>query len=246
MDNTISSSGYQSQVPIKNSINTSISSQSNISTIHSPVQQQSDKVSLSSESISRNTQIKDEETNRQSVENSFNDNADISSEQLREIQKLQQRDAEVKAHEQAHLSTAGQYAAGGASFSYTTGPNGKRYATGGEVPIDLSKEKDPQATLMKMTQVRRAALAPANPSAADRNIAARASMIAADAMSEINSTAGKKINTENSPQLAQQEDSSTQNTSSMSSIDNRTFPSPGDTKPTHTRHMVLQAYAVHS
>jgi len=109
----------------------------------------------------------------------------LSTEELQHVSELQQRDAEVRSHEQAHLSAAGQYAAGGASFSYTTGPNGKRYATGGKVPIDISKEKTPEATILKMRTVRRAALAPANPSGADRNIAAQASSKEAQAMKDV-------------------------------------------------------------
>ncbi|AGF79679.1 SprA-related family [Desulfocapsa sulfexigens DSM 10523] len=109
----------------------------------------------------------------------------LSQEDLRLITDLQKRDAEVRSHEQAHLSAAGQYAAGGASFSYTTGPNGKKYATGGEVPIDIAKEKTPEATIQKMRTVRRAALAPANPSATDRSIAAQASSKEAQAMKEL-------------------------------------------------------------
>ncbi|MFH2124193.1 MAG: putative metalloprotease CJM1_0395 family protein [Pseudomonadota bacterium] len=105
--------------------------------------------------------------------------------ELRQVQELQQRDAEVRAHEQAHLSSAGQYASGGPSFSYQTGPNGKRYAVGGSVPIDIGKESTPAATIMKMRTVKRAALAPANPSAADRQIAAQASMQEMKAIQEL-------------------------------------------------------------
>ncbi|MBU0665408.1 MAG: catalase [Proteobacteria bacterium] len=108
--------------------------------------------------------------------------------ELRQVQQLQQRDAEVRTHEQAHLSAAGQYASGGPSFSYQTGPNGKRYAVGGSVPIDIGKESTPTATIMKMRTVKRAALAPANPSAADRQIAARASMQEMEAMQELQTT----------------------------------------------------------
>ena len=109
----------------------------------------------------------------------------LSAEDLKFITDLQRRDTEVRAHEQAHLSAAGQYAAGGASFSYTTGPNGKRYANGGEVPIDVGREKTPEATIQKMRTVRRAALAPAQPSGADRSIAAQASATEAQAMKEV-------------------------------------------------------------
>lgn len=109
----------------------------------------------------------------------------LSQEEQKTQLDLQRRDTEVRAHEQAHLSAAGQYASGGASFSYVTGPGGKRYANGGEVPIDMSKEKTPEATIIKMRTIRRAALAPANPSGADRGIAAQASSVEAQAMKEL-------------------------------------------------------------
>lgn len=109
----------------------------------------------------------------------------FSKEEMRLVKELQRRDTEVRTHEQAHLTAAGQYAAGGASFSYTTGPNGKRYAIGGEVPIDIGKEKTPEATIQKMRTVRRAALAPASPSSADRSIAVQASDTESQAMKEL-------------------------------------------------------------
>lgn len=119
----------------------------------------------------------------------------LSQEEQKIQLDLQRRDTEVRTHEQAHLSAAGQYAAGGASFTYVTGPGGKRYASGGGVPIDISKEKTPEATIAKMHTVRRAALAPANPSGADRGIAAQASSIEAQAMKEMQDAA-KSVATE--------------------------------------------------
>lgn len=110
---------------------------------------------------------------------------DMNSAELTELIELQKRDAEVRAHEQAHLARAGQHAAGGASFSYTTGPDGVRYATEGEVSIDMTKEQTPQETLDKMQQIKSAALAPTTPSAADRRIAAKATMIAAQTRQEL-------------------------------------------------------------
>ncbi len=102
-----------------------------------------------------------------------------------EIRKLAARDREVRAHEQAHAAVGGQYA-GAPSFSFTRGPDGVRYATGGEVPIDVSRVSgDPEATIRKMQVVRRAALAPADPSAADRSIAARATRAETDARIEL-------------------------------------------------------------
>ncbi len=99
----------------------------------------------------------------------------LSDEARRVVEKLKARDREVRAHEQAHTSAAGPYARGGASFSYQTGPDGRRYAVGGEVSIDASPvPDDPEATIRKAQVVRSAALAPANPSAQDRSVAAAA------------------------------------------------------------------------
>lgn len=91
-----------------------------------------------------------------------------------ELRELQARDQEVRAHEQAHATVGGRYA-GTPSYDYQQGPDGRRYAVGGEVKIDLAPVAgDPQATIQKMQQVKAAALAPAEPSSADRSIAAEA------------------------------------------------------------------------
>ncbi len=103
-----------------------------------------------------------------------------------ELRKLKQRDLEVRAHEQAHIAAGGSYVQGGARFSYTLGPDGNRYAVGGEVSIDTSSvPQDPEATLRKAEAVRKAALAPAQPSARDRAVAAEAARMAAEAKQEV-------------------------------------------------------------
>lgn len=90
------------------------------------------------------------------------------------VTELQTRDREVRAHEQAHMA-AGAGLTGGASYTYQTGPDGQRYAVGGEVSIDTGAiAGDPSATIEKAEQVRKAALAPANPSAQDLSVAASA------------------------------------------------------------------------
>ena len=105
--------------------------------------------------------------------------------QQEQIRELAARDREVRAHEQAHASVGGQYA-GSASFTFERGPDGVNYAVGGEVPISLpSGGDDPQATLAAAEQVRRAALAPADPSPQDRSVAAEASQISAQAQADI-------------------------------------------------------------
>ncbi len=103
------------------------------------------------------------------------DGEPLTDQELRQLTDLKKRDAEVKAHERAHLAAAHGFARGGAHYEYQAGPDGRRYAVGGEVSIDTSAERDPEATVRKMEIVRRAALAPKNPSAQDRRVAASAS-----------------------------------------------------------------------
>ncbi len=110
----------------------------------------------------------------------------FTAEEERTIRELQARDREVRAHEQAHLNSLGQYRSGGASYTYTTGPDGKQYATSGEVPVNISPESTPEQTITKAQTVRRAALAPAEPSGADRAAAASASQLEAQARAELN------------------------------------------------------------
>ncbi len=105
---------------------------------------------------------------------------------LREIQKLAVRDRQVRAHEAAHLSAAAGLAKGGPQFEFKRGPDGRQYAVGGEVSIDNAKVAgDPRATIAKAQQVRAAALAPADPSAQDRRVAAEASRMEFEARSEL-------------------------------------------------------------
>ncbi|MEJ5348651.1 MAG: putative metalloprotease CJM1_0395 family protein [Desulfosoma sp.] len=101
----------------------------------------------------------------------------LSEVEIKQVQKLQQRDREVRAHEQAHIVAGGRYVRGAARFEYQRGPDGKLYAIGGEVTLDISPVPgDPQATMAKMQVVKQAALAPAQPSTQDRVIASKADM----------------------------------------------------------------------
>lgn len=102
-----------------------------------------------------------------------------------ELAQLSSRDREVRAHEQAHSSVGGSYA-GSASYTFKRGPDGRSYAVGGEVGIDLAAiANNPAATARKMEQVQRAALAPADPSDQDISVAARAQGLAAQARVEL-------------------------------------------------------------
>lgn len=102
------------------------------------------------------------------------DGQPLSEGEMRQVEQLKQRDQEVRTHENAHVAAGGRYVTRGASYDYQQGPDGKRYAVGGEVGIDTSAESDPAATIRKMQQVRAAALAPADPSSQDRSVAAAA------------------------------------------------------------------------
>ncbi|HHC73090.1 MAG TPA: hypothetical protein ENK54_09360 [Thiotrichales bacterium] len=109
-----------------------------------------------------------------------------SDPERRQVEALERRDREVRAHEQAHLAAAGRWARGGATFETRRGPDGREYAVGGEVNIDSGPVPgDPRATLAKAQQIRAAALAPAQPSAQDRAVAARASRMEMEARAEL-------------------------------------------------------------
>jgi len=128
------------------------------------------------------------------------------------IKELQRTDREVRAHEAAHMAVGGQYA-GAATYSYTLGPDGKRYAVGGEVSISAPGGDTPEETLQIMQQVQAAALAPGSPSGQDLRVAAMAANAAAQARSELYS--GK----ENSLEETEEEAPSLEN-----SIEKEGFP----------------------
>ncbi len=113
-------------------------------------------------------------------------NGELSESDLKIVNELKKRDAEVRSHEAAHLAAAGGIATGGASFEYQQGPDGVQYAVGGEVHVDTSPVAgDPAATLQKADTIRRAALAPAEPSGPDMQAAASATAMAAKAQAEL-------------------------------------------------------------
>lgn len=117
----------------------------------------------------------------------------LTEEEQKQVEELKARDTEVKAHEQAHIAAGGSYVRGGARYDYQTGPDGKKYAVGGEVSIDTSAvEGDPQATINKAQVILKAALAPAEPSGQDKAVASQARQMMASARKELMS---EKINT---------------------------------------------------
>ena len=148
------------------------------------------------------------ESNEQ--ENS-NNQYELTQDQKMQVIELQRRDLEVRTHEAAHMS-AGAGLTTGASYSYQRGPDNKMQAIGGEVGIDTSPGKTPEETLKKAAQIKRAALAPAQPSSADLQVAATATNMELDAKMEIqkNQNQETKEKTEQNSQNSQ----SSQDTSS--------------------------------
>lgn len=99
---------------------------------------------------------------------------ELTEEEQKQVQEMKQRDREVRTHEQAHMSAGGGLA-GAASYEYQSGPDGQKYAVGGEVPISTRGGGTPEQQLRDAETVKRAAMAPAEPSSQDRAVAAQAS-----------------------------------------------------------------------
>jgi len=114
-----------------------------------------------------------------------------SIEYRNQIQELVNREKEVIMHEQAHQSAGGEFT-GAASYTYTTGPDGKRYISGGEVSINTPQTDDPEEAVRIMERVKAAALAPANPSGQDIKVAASAASKQMKAQMEISAKRAEK------------------------------------------------------
>ena len=118
------------------------------------------------------------------------DSGALSPEALAVVAKLKARDTVVRQHEQAHLAAAGGLAMSGASYTYQRGPDGVSYAIGGEVQIDTSPGSTPEETIVRARANAAAALAPAEPSGADRAIAAQAQQMLQQALAQQQAKAG--------------------------------------------------------
>lgn len=122
--------------------------------------------------------------------------SDRSEKQRDEVAELQRIEREVIAHEAAHKAAAGRLG-GAVSYTYTTGPDGRRYITGGHVPIHTPATSDPEEALRNAETVMRAALSPGDPSAQDLAVAARAASRAASARAKILARSLAKTNETN-------------------------------------------------
>lgn len=149
---------------------------------------QNNKPSLKTASSGKSEDKQEKKDNETSLENTSvpKSEQELSLEQKQIVRELQQRDQEVRSHEQSHISAGGPHVQGSASYTYENGPDGKQYAIGGSVNIDTSPVPgNPKATLDKAQIVRKAALAPASPSAQDQKVASEATQMEAEARQEI-------------------------------------------------------------
>jgi len=144
-----------------------------------------DYVTISEEARFQAAQDKEDQSGGgENQQNPFSSES-LSTEEKQRVEKLKKADERVKAHERAHMAAGGDLVQGAASYEYVEGPDGRQYAVSGEVKIDVSPESDPKDTVEKMQRVKRAALAPADPSGQDRAVAAQASMVESEARTQM-------------------------------------------------------------
>ena len=111
------------------------------------------------------------------------------------VDRLRQRDGQVRQEEQAHAAAAGALA-GPISYVYQLGPDGRSYAVGGSVSVNLGKASaTPEQGRRAAATLAAAAHAATNPSAADLAAAAQAYSRAGPAPESAgaNGTAGKRL-----------------------------------------------------
>ena len=92
------------------------------------------------------------------------------------VNRLRQRDAEVRRHELSHASALGADA-GIVRYTYQIGPDGRAYAIGGSTEVDMGPESTDAATRAKAQRVRMAAMGVSDPSTADASVAAQAALM---------------------------------------------------------------------
>lgn len=131
--------------------------------------------SLNNEPTSYKEENTDDKTQKEDVKNSseVKDETQLSPAEKTQVARLKSIDAEVRAHEMAHVSAGGGLT-GAATYSYTKGPDNKMYATSGEVSISMKEGRTPEETISIARQIQAAAIAPSDPSPQDYKVAASA------------------------------------------------------------------------
>jgi hypothetical protein len=92
----------------------------------------------------------------------------------RVLDKFKKADADIRSHEQAHATIG--HTTSPISYNYQQGPDGKMYAVGGHVRLDVSLPEDPKAAMHKLDQIQKASTSVSEPSGADMSIATSANL----------------------------------------------------------------------
>lgn len=137
--------------------------------------------SVSGQNTDNNT---NDSTNKNEENKGTKTTQELSPDEQQVVAELVATDAHVRAHEAAHMGAGGGLTSP-ASFTYEKGPDNKMYAVAGEVGIATGEGNTPQETLAKAQQIRRAALAPSDPSPQDLKVAAQAASMEMSARSQI-------------------------------------------------------------
>lgn len=92
----------------------------------------------------------------------------------RVVKRFEDADSQVRLHEQTHAASSNLTST--PKYDYQVGPDGKLYATGGEVRIDTSIPDDEKAAQVKLDEIEDTASAPNNLSSADAQISRQAQL----------------------------------------------------------------------
>ena len=115
--------------------------------------------------------------------------ANPTDEEKRSIQELKKRDSDVRSHEARHMKNHDVIPIGGPQYTYTIGPDGKPYATGGKVAITTGVTSNPDVALRKARAMRDSALSSGDASPQDLGAAESAKAMEMEALA---AKAGKK------------------------------------------------------
>ena len=159
---------------------------------------------------------------------------ELSLEEQRIVTELQAADTNVRAHEAAHMAAGGGLTSP-ASYTYERGPDNKMYAVAGEVGISTGEGNTPQESLNKAQTIRRAALAPADPSPQDLKVAAQAASMEMSARAQImqEKMVQNSQNTNNSNETSGDAVNSAENSTENSNVN-----STGNSTENSTRNSV--------
>lgn len=124
------------------------------------------------------------ERDRSGVGEAGRDYGDLGQEERAVVDRLRQRDAQVRQEETAHAGAAGDLA-GPISYVYQRGPDGRLYAVGGSVPIKAQAVSGDPAEIRRIgARLSAAAHAATNPSGADLAAARRGYQLQAEPLAQ--------------------------------------------------------------